>query len=192
MKIIEAIHQRRSIAKVTTEDIPDSNIEKIIEAGCWAPTHCRTEPWRFTIFKGEGRKYLQQAWEDNISRTAYYKLDKIAGKAYRSPVVIAVWCAANRAKKNPPIWEDHAAVAACLQNMSLATHALGLGSIWRTGDVVDMPEVQKLCKTENDVFDINKGDKIIGFLYLGNIDSSAKYPTRDKPIWQNKTLFIKS
>lgn len=190
MEILQAIQSRRSIAKVTIEDEADSDIKQIIQAGCWAPTHCRTEPWRFTVFKGEGRRQLQDAWEQNIAKTAYYKLQKIQSKAFRAPVVIAVWCAVGRGKKNPPAWEDEAAVAACLQNMCLACHGLGLGSIWRTGDVIDMPEVQSLCKTQKDIFTPDKGDKILGFLYVGHPDKSSSIPTRDKPDWENKTYFI--
>jgi nitroreductase len=192
MEILQAIQNRRSVAKVTSKPVVVEDIKKIIQAGCWAPTHYRTEPWRFTVFTGEGRTKLQEAWEQNISRTAYYKLDKIKNKAYRAPAIIAVWCAADREKKNPPIWEDQAAVAACLQNMNLACHAMGLGCIWRTGNVVDMPEVQKLCKTENDTFTADRGDKIIGFLYVGHPDTNASKPTRDKPKAEDKIYFIES
>ena len=190
MEILQAIQSRRSIAKVTTEEVSGNAIEQIIQAGCWAPTHCRTEPWRFTVFTGDGRKKLQEAWDKNVSRTAYYKLSKIQEKSYRAPTIIAVWCAAGRGKKNPPVWEDHAAVATCLQNMSFACEALNLGSIWRTGDVVDMKEVQELCKTEEDKFTEDKGDKIIGFLYVGHPDTSAVDPKRDIPEWKSKTYFI--
>lgn len=192
MDILKAIETRRSIAKVQDKAPTDAEIEQIIQAGSWAPTHCRTEPWRFTIFAGEGRQKLQNAWERNVERTAYFKLAKIEGKAFRAPIVIAVWCAAGRGAKNPPIWEDHAAVSACLQNMCLAAHELGLGAIWRSGDVVDMPEVQALCQVGEDTFKEEMGDKILGFLYVGYPDTDAPIPARDKPQIENKISWIKA
>ncbi len=194
--MLNFIKSRRSIAKFTKKDIPDNYINQIIEVGCFAPCYKRTEPWRFTVFKGEYRKHLQTAIEKNIinneknSKEQNRKLARIKNKAYRSPVIIAVWCAVGRCLKNPEPWEEKAAVAACLQNMSLAAHGLGLGSIWRTGDFVNMPEVQELCKTNKDNFTASKGDKIMGFLYIGHIDNSKSTPTRSIDGWQNKVNWL--
>lgn len=197
MNMLEVIKSRRSVSKVMQDCVATESIEKILEAGCWAPNHKRTEPWRFSVFMGEGRDKLQsalvegtkQAHKDLPGDDLALKLAKMENKAYRSPVVIAVWCAVARGKKNPPVWEEYAAVAACIQNMTLAAHSLGLGSIWRSGSLVEYPEIQDLCKVGTDVFDASKGDKIIGFLYLGYPDASATMPKREQPSYADKTTY---
>lgn len=196
MKLLDSIKSRRSIAKVIDTSISNDLIEQIIEAGCYAPAHHRTDPWRFTVFKDGGRKKLQSAIDKHIANNEKNdierdrKLLKMQNKSFRAPVIIAVWCATQRMKKNPPVWEDESAVSACLQNMSLASHALSLGSIWRTGNIVDMQEVQELCTTKEDSFDITKGDKIMGFLYIGTPDISKTTPTRCIDDWQNKIKWV--
>ena len=58
MNIHEAIKTRRSIPLVKDEAVPSELIEKILEAGTFAPNHFRTEPWRFFVLQGEGRVKL--------------------------------------------------------------------------------------------------------------------------------------
>lgn len=175
MSLLEAIAARRSIAMVLVDKpVEHSLIEQIIEAGAWAPTHKRTEPWRFVVFQEAGRAMLEAAMVADGG-------DKLVGKAHRAPVVIAVWAAVGRGVKNPPVWEDHAATAACVQNMLLAAHALGLAAIWRSGSVVDMPAVQALMHSTDDAFTAEKEDRIVGFVYVGYPDPEALPPMRMPP-----------
>lgn len=182
MDIFASLVSRRSIAKVTEEPVSALMLEKIIEAGTFAPVHKRTDPWRFVVFTGEGRKKLSDAMYEGFKKTNpeadAEKLAKIASKPYRAPAIILVWCAGGRGKKNPALWEDRAAVSACLQNMSLAAHGFGLGSIWRSGGMVDYEEVHALCQTKEDKFDKSKGDAVMGVLYIGHPDPCAPMPTR--------------
>ena len=54
------IRNRRSIYPNVFSDevIPDNIIENMLENANWAPNHGITEPWRFTVFTGEGIKKL--------------------------------------------------------------------------------------------------------------------------------------
>lgn len=198
MNFLELISSRRSVSKFTNKPVSEDILHKIMEAGSWAPNHKRTEPWRFVVFNGEGRHTLQQAILEGTANAHAHlpedekklKLSKMENKAFRAPCVIGVWCAVGRGKINPPVWEDYAAVSACLQNMSLATHALGLGSIWRSGSLCDYPEITALCKTETDSLNADKGDKLMGFLYLGYPDENVAIPKRDRPELEGKIAFF--
>ncbi len=56
--------------------------------------------------------------------------------------------------------EDYAAASAATQNVLLAAQALGLGAIWRTGDMAFHPAIVEhlgLAPT----------DRIVGFVYVG-------------------------
>ncbi|MEC8068008.1 MAG: nitroreductase [Pseudomonadota bacterium] len=180
--IFASLVSRRSIAKVTDQPVSRSLVERVIEAGTFAPTHKRTDPWRFVVFEGDGRQKLADAMVEGYKQAnpdfSAEKLEKIAQKPFRAPVIVMVWCAVGRGKKNPPPWEDYAAVAACLQNMSLAAHGFGLGSIWRSGSLTDFPQVQALCQSGDDSFNLAMGDQIMGLLYIGHPDCNYPEPNR--------------
>ena len=62
-QINAVIKNRRSIYPYQYEKgkiIPDKIIWQILENANRAPTHKQTEPWRFTVFSGEGLKYFGQ------------------------------------------------------------------------------------------------------------------------------------
>ena len=58
--IFELIQRRRSVfpAQYNEQPIKKSDIEKILEAANWAPTHKKTEPWRFKVLLGEKKNEL--------------------------------------------------------------------------------------------------------------------------------------
>ena len=58
--IFDLIKERRSIFPPQFIDKPISKetIEKILEAANWAPTHKKTEPWRFKVLMGEKKQEL--------------------------------------------------------------------------------------------------------------------------------------
>lgn len=59
-EINHLIRVRRSVfpKDYSGETVPDRVIEQMLENANWAPTHKLTEPWRFVVFAGEGRKAL--------------------------------------------------------------------------------------------------------------------------------------
>ena len=54
------IAKRRSIFPIQFSDkeVTDSQLHELFEAANWAPTHRRTEPWRFKVFRGEKKTGL--------------------------------------------------------------------------------------------------------------------------------------
>lgn len=183
MDALDAIFTRRSIGVVTEQSPPEDLIEKIVEAGTWAPNHFRTEPWRYFILTGDGRKPLGEVlakiaargMDDSESVKNKEKLDKIRQKPFRAPVIIV---AAVEPSDNPKVIlkEEYAAVHAGVQNTLLAAHALGLGAIWRTGKPCYDDEVRKL-------FGISEKGEVLGFIYIG-------YPQREAPVGKRKKPLI--
>ena len=181
MDALEAIFTRRSIGVVTEQVPPEDLIEKIVEAGTWAPNHFRTEPWRYFVLTGDGRgplgetlaKIAARDMEEPESAENKEKLEKVKRKPFRAPVIIV---AAVEPSDNPKVIlkEEYAAVNAGIQNMLLAAHALGLGAIWRTGRPCYDDEVRKL-------FGISESGEVLGFIYIG-------YPQREAPAGKRKKL----
>lgn len=192
MDVLTAIATRRSVGQVLTDTpVADEVIESLLQAACWAPNHHRSEPWRFTVFTGEGRRHLAAALvraAKSMPKDEQYetRVTKAEGMTQRAPVIIAVHCAAGEAKPTP-LWEEHAAVAAATQNLLLAAHAQGLGAIWRSGLYAQATEVQDFLGVKHE-----KGDRIMGFVYLGYPDPAAPEPLRPTPKTQTKTHWVKN
>jgi nitroreductase len=187
MKIIDAIRQRRSVGRVKPDPVPKELIAEILEAAVWAPNHYRTEPWRFVVMTGEGRKRLSRAlvdiaaqgMEDAGSEENQRLLRLAEQKAFRAPVVIAV---AAHPSDRPEVClvEELAAVHAAIQNMLLAAASLGLGAMWRTG----APAYHPLMK---DRLGLPESCQVAGFVYVGYPDISPppgiRTPAEEKTVW---------
>ncbi|MGD6965754.1 nitroreductase family protein [Rossellomorea vietnamensis] len=182
MDVIEAIRSRRSMGLVKDEPVPEEVIHQLPEAGSWAPSHFRTEPWRFFVLTGEGRKPLgsvlveiaKESMDDPSSETSRKKLEKTLVKPYRAPLVITVAVEPSADNSKVIDIEEYGAVYAAIQNMLLAAHGLGLGGFWRTGQ----PAYHRKMK---ELFGLSEKGEVLGFLYFG-------YPKREVPQGKRKDL----
>ena len=134
--VMEVIKSRRSIRKFQDKPVDDDTIRKIIEMGTWAPSGLNNQPWKFVIIKDKELK-------DKIAEcTKYSKIIKDA------PVCIAVFLdnsqSYNRVK-------DIQAIGACIQNMLLTIHAMGLGGVW-LGEILNRrEEVERILKVPSEL-----------------------------------------
>ncbi|MGN7356426.1 nitroreductase family protein [Paenibacillus sp. SAF-054] len=189
MNISEAIRTRRSVGKVTQEDVPTSQIEQILEAGTWAPNHRMTEPWRFFVLRGEGRRVLGEALADvalamsadPASPEAAAAAESARMKPLRAPVIITVAVTPKEHEKVIEL-EEYGAVFAAIQNMLLEAHGLGLGAIWRTGEPTYHAKM-------NEHFGLGDHDKVLGFIYLGVPAEVSQTNAKRKP-FQNLTVWV--
>ncbi|AMA73849.1 Nitroreductase [Aneurinibacillus thermoaerophilus] len=185
--LLELIMTRRTIGKVKDDPVPREDIEKILEAGNWAPSHFNTQPWKYFVITGNGRKRLGEAYAkiallekgegltDAETKALY---EKSMNKAFRAPLVIAVACLPHEEEYVVEA-EEFAAVAASIQNMLLAAHALGYGAIWRTGAPSYHPVMKEL-------FGLGAKDRLMGLVYIGRPDmvrESRRIPVEQKTEW---------
>jgi nitroreductase len=162
MDLIEGIESRTSALKLSEPGPTRAHIEQIIKAGTRAPDHGRLRPWRFVVIEGDARKRLGEAMANILRRkipdVAQAQLDAEAGKPMRAPTIIVVGAKISKAKI--PEIEQVTAVAAALQNMFLAAHALGYGAMWKTGAVA-------YDRDTKEMLGLAAEDHIVGLLYLG-------------------------
>src|SRR5436305_566295 len=59
--MLTAIHERRSVGAVRPDAPPRELIERVVEAGRWAPNHHLSQPWRFFVLSGSARNALGDA-----------------------------------------------------------------------------------------------------------------------------------
>ena len=184
------IQNRRSVFVNQFEQgkqIPDEIVMQLLENANWAPTHKRTEPWRFMVFTGEGLKKLAAFQAELYKKT---RGDKFKQAVYDKLLLTPTQCShvisigmKRSTTVDIPEMEEIAAVACAVQNLYLSTTAYGLGGYWTTGGITFDEEAKEF-------FQLGPADKLLGFFYLGYIAVPAVKGTRS-PI-ENKTVWIKS
>lgn len=133
--VIRNIMTRKSIRDFTEQPVPRELLEKIIACGIQAPTGHNMQSWRFTVIT---KRDTIEAFKSVFVRKA--KQYKAVCYGFNNPSV-AILITNDARNKNGA--QDSACAA---ENMMLAAHALGLGSVWQNtiSYMPDDEEVRKL------------------------------------------------
>jgi len=118
--MLDLIKTRRSVRKFTGAPVSDDDLEKILEAGRWAPSGLNNQPWRFAVVR-------DAALKERISKLTHYRKIVLA-----ADVLIPVFLDKEKSYHRE---KDCQGIGACLENMLLAIHALGLGAVW-LGEII--------------------------------------------------------
>jgi len=163
MNLFTAIDTRASSIKLVAPGPARTDLERIMLAGTRAPDHGKLAPWRFVVLEGAARNVLGNAMAAALQAAkpecTEAQLAAERDKPLRAPTLIAVAAHLIRLHKVPE-HEQVQAVAAAVQNMLLAAHALGYGAMWKTGVATQALQVKQVLGFEAD-------DEIVAFLYLG-------------------------
>jgi cation diffusion facilitator family transporter len=185
----DIILNRRSIYPRQYEKgkaVPDEVIWQILENANRAPNHKQTEPWRFKVFSGEGRRYFaelqagiyQEYAGEDYNESRYQKLLEYPMLASH---VISIGMRRNENGVLPEN-EEMAAVACAVENMFLSVTAYGLGSYWTTAGITYFEQSKAY-------FDLGEKDKLMGFFFIGYVAIPYKQLSKRSPI-QTKVEWI--
>ncbi len=171
---LELLLTRRSVGRVRADPVAREVVEQVLTAAVCAPNHGLTRPWRFIVLSGAARRAVGEAHAAAVARerpeAAADVLAREAARLERAPVVVVCVVATDPASA-VTAREDRDAVAAGVQNLLLAAHARGLAAMWRTGTMVDEPEVRAALR-------LGPGDDIVAFVYLGYEEAPAPHRER--------------
>jgi len=115
MKAMDAIFTRRSIRRYTDREVSDEMIDEVIKAGMYAPSAGNEQPWHFIVIRDRGLL-------DTIP--SFHPHSKMVTEASCAILV----CADLALEKHKGYWVQDCSAAT--QNVLLAAHADGLGSVW--------------------------------------------------------------
>ncbi len=114
MDLVELLKKRRSVREFTDKPIPKEVLEKIVDAGRFAPTARNVQPWEF------------------VAVTNKETLKKIAGITEHGKFIVSAGaCILVFSQDTKYFLED---CSAATQNVMLAAEALGIASCWVAGD----------------------------------------------------------
>lgn len=188
-EIQQLIRDRRSIKplKISPRKVHREQIEAMIQAANWAPSHAHTEPWRFKVFGGQAKEDLMhfnaELYKSKTPEERFLP-DTYAGfgeRAKRVSYIVGVWMKRQETEVLPEV-EEILAVGAAVQNFSLVAAAYGLGCFWSTGGFVFSPEMHGYMK-------LGPKDRFLGFLYVGYPEGEWPEPTK-RGIWMNKVEWL--
>jgi nitroreductase len=185
--LLHVIQHRRSfgLKDLRPDPIPREQIELLLEAANWAPTHGKTEPWRFTVYTGEGRRGLGTALGEAYRlETPPARFDPAGqaaqrDKVWQAPVWISVGAMLGTNPKIPDV-EEIMAVASAVQKLQLLAASLGLGSKWTSGLTAVHPHTAAFVG-------LVPPARLLGFVYVGHPAGpwppGQRRPIADKVRW---------
>lgn len=169
MEALEAIQKRNSSPRLTGA-VSSDQVEDLLTAGLRAPDHAQLRPWQIIVVEGKSRDRLgalfAQAKLTRDPNQPRDQLEKLKSKPLRAPLVLVVAATPKDHPKVPEI-EQILSAGAVAQNILNAAHALGLGAMWRTGEMAYDPVVL-------DGLGLAETGKIVAFIYVGEIDGRQK------------------
>ncbi|WP_415718599.1 nitroreductase family protein [Maridesulfovibrio sp.] len=123
--VLDALRGRRSIRKFTNDPVDREDIATILDAGRWAPSGLNNQPYRFLVIHDDDARA-----ESLAECTKYGHIVKAAK---------ALICIFLDKEATYSEMKDHQGAGACIQNMMLAAHSLGLGTVW-LGEIVNQQD----------------------------------------------------
>lgn len=170
MDTYEAIMTRRSIRHYKPDLVDDATLEKVLEAGRWAPSWANQQPCRFVVI---GDQSIKEQLADMTGKNP-------STNAIRNAPIVIVACARlgvsgyydGELASDEGDWHMYD-IAVAMQNMALAAHAMGLGTV-HVGLNFDTKKVAQ-------ILDIPQGYKAVVMTPLG-------YPEREGKVTPRKEL----
>ena len=181
--INQIIRTRRSIfpPEYIDKEVPREVIQTIVENANFAPTHRLTQPWRFTIFRGEGlaklANFMGETYRSQTASEAFTeaKYEGTRNKVLKSSCVIAINMELHPEKV--PEWEELAAVSCAVENMWLTATALEVGAYWSSPS-----NLEALSR----FLELTPNEKCVGLFFMGYHQAKEK-PAVRKPIEEKLT-----
>ncbi|KAF6265408.1 hypothetical protein COO60DRAFT_1623841 [Scenedesmus sp. NREL 46B-D3] len=193
---LELVKTRRSVYPKdmtgNTGAITGQQLEMMLDAARWAPTHKLTEcwvlrhthirawatadfvkmlhPWHFVVLSGAGKAAFEQLTIDLCQqRLAPEKAEATVAKLRRKqakdwPKVHCYIAICMKRHEEVPEWEEVAAVGCAVQNMALVGSSMGVHGYWSSWQPAarDAPEMHALLQ-----IDASKGDRCLGVFVAG-------------------------
>lgn len=163
MDAIQALTERKSISKLTTPAPSQEQCQILIKAALRAADHGNLKPWRFLIIEGAALNALGELFVNVAAKKdpqlSEPQRDRLQKMPLRAPLIMVVIA---KCQEHPkvPVNEQLLSAGAAAQNIITAAYAMGLGAMWRTGDMAYDSLVM-------DALGLQQGEVVIGFIYLG-------------------------
>ncbi len=176
MNVLEFLQTRQSNPYLQGDTPDEKSIDNILKAGMRAPDHGGLTPWRFTVVKDAGLNKLSKAFKSAAisDGSDEIKIEKAAKMPFRAPLIIIISTKFQQHVKVPK--QEQLIAAGCAAHaMQMAATSIGLGAMWRTGEMSYHPLVKERLGVE-------LHEEIVGFLYIG--ETSKELPLKNSKAYE--------
>ncbi len=160
MDAIDNILKRRSVRKFTDAKIPEQDIECILKAAMHAPSAKNQQPWQFIVL--DDKSLIEKI--PSFSPYAYMCVE--------APISVLI-CGDLKLEQSKDYWPVDCAAAT--QNLLLASHAKGLGSVW-----AGVYPREKIMKGFTDLLHLPEHIIPFALVVIGYAKEEPKYDERFK------------
>jgi 5,6-dimethylbenzimidazole synthase len=191
LRLRDLLVWRRDVRRFRADPLPAGTLERLIDIACLAPSVGLSQPWRFIVVDDPGRREVvrdvfKACNADALKcytgeRAARYAALKLAGLE-EAPSQFAVF--ADRAtavghglgRRTMPEMAEYSAVTA-ISIMWLAARAEDIGMGWVS--ILDPARM-------NDILDVPKSWRFIGYFCLGYPQSESDRPELERAGWERR------
>lgn len=184
----ESIKTRRAVYPLSFSGnkVPNLIIEKMLELANWAPTHLRTEPWRFQVFSDSAMASLldecKNQYVRNVSQQKFNSSKLKKFDSHKNSVSHIITITVKKSGLLPEL-EEVAATAMAVQNMWLyLSGSKKYGGYWSTPQYLMNNDFRKYLSLDDKLF--------LGLFYVGELKENIVLPTGKRGDWQKKVEFI--
>jgi F420 biosynthesis protein FbiB-like protein len=158
------LKNRRSIREYTSRKVSERILETILEAATWAPSAHNAQPWRFIVVKDSALKLklaktMANRWKKDLAKNGVSEKDlenlvKASVERFTKAPIVIVPCLTmaemhhypDKRRQKIEFLMGVQSVAAAIENMLLAAHAMGLGACWFCAPLFCPETVRKVLK----------------------------------------------
>ena len=154
--VFSVIKKRRSVRAYKDIPIKNNDLDKILEAGRWAPSGVNIQPWRFLVVRE--KRLIKE-----IGELCYF--GAIKSRHVCEAAAVIVLCGDSRSMGDT--WEKDCMIAGT--NVTLMAEALGIGTCWI--GAFNGKGIRTLCTIPDHL-------KIIALISMGYADHPVSPPPR--------------
>ena len=175
------IASRQNVSpKRLVEPGPDeAQLERLFAAAAAAPDHGQLLPWKFVIVPQAKRSLVAEAFAlaliDRDPGATLVQIEAAREKAYRSPLLmLAVLRLVSEREPEIPNVERTVSLGCAVQNVLLASHAMGFGAGLTSGRAINAVRMRTL-------FGLGADEQAVCFVNIGTVSKSIAARVRPSP-----------
>ena len=189
---LELLKSRRSVRKFSAEEVPEKDIDTLIQAASFAPSGGNLQNWYFLAVRSRAViEKMLGAVNEQIAETLPLLTSARAQKEFadysgyfrvfgEAPAVIAVIkkpyeSLSSRIMKRYSIrYKTDAGiqgVSAAIENLLLMAHVLGYGSCWMTGPLIAKEKLERILGIQGE-------DELVALIPIGRYEKLPAYTGR--------------
>ncbi len=165
MDCMKALLGRRSVRHYLDRPVEMDKVIRALEAAHWAPSGKNNQPWRFVVI-------CEMDIREELAKLT------ISGRIIReAPIAVAVFMDRDVSYHRE---KDLQAIGACIENMLLAFHCQGLGSVWLGEILKNKEKVEAILKVPASWEFV----ALVSAGYPASEGSSDRRPLEEVTIWR--------